>query len=269
MGSEGHSREQLLKVHLFGLPISTHRRLKEESEEWKEAVPTPHEFRATPVSSNSHLPFTDGELRALRDAVGEGFTHIVVPGSRDWKKVRAVFQFDCRVHIARLWEPLRDVTWRLLRDHLHAAVRLDESWLSKVSPGDVRHALLLPPAMFAPYRVAERYWHRCDVYAESLIPEAERLLQIVEREHRKPDSGGGRSWLDNRKLRYRLDPAKHGLSVADRTGVKTYRFCYEVSAGFHYDVEDDLGRTFVVDIGGKPEKLKHCNVTPWGHIRRG
>lgn len=258
-----------MKVHLFGLPISTHRRLQMESDGWTGAVPAPHEFHSTPISTNEQAFFTDGELKDLRNKVGEGFTHIVIPASRDWKVVQSRFQFDCRVHIARLWEPIRDITWELLKERLHAATKLDEIWLHRVSPSDLRHPLLLPPTIFRTARNTERYWHKCDVYSEERIREAEGLLSVVEKEHRKPDHGGGRSWIDGRKLRFKFDPSKHSISPGSRSGAKEYRFCYEVMPGFHYDVRDDGGKAFIIEIGEKPMTVEHCNVTPWGHVRKG
>jgi len=35
------------------------------------------------------------------------------------------------------------------------------------------------------------------------------------------------------------------------------------------DVTEDTGKTFNIDIGGRPQVLTHCNVTPWGFVRRG
>jgi hypothetical protein len=222
-----------------------------------------------PVSTNGHAPFTQRELNGLRDTVREGFTHIVVPGSRDWKSVQASLQFDCRIHVARLWDPIRDTPWTVLKDALHAIARLDEEWLRKVAPSDLRHPLLLPPAIFSTNRDTDKYWHRCDVYSETRIAQAEELLAVVEKEHRKPDGGGGRSWIDGRRLRYKFDPSKHALSEAARAGAREYRFCYEVTPGFHYDVRDDNGKAFTIEIGGKSERMTHCNVTPWGHVRKG
>lgn len=258
-----------MNFHLFGLPLSTHRRLKRESEGWRDAVPAPHRFRATPISTNEYAPFTKGEIRDLAAAVAEGFTHIVVPASRDWKVIQTHFRLDCRVHIARLWEPLKDITWELLRERLQATTKLDELWLEKVCPTDLRHPLLLPPPVFSTTRNTHRYWYRCDVYSEQQIREAEELLEVVENEHRRPDSSGGRSWIDGKNRRYRIDPSKHGLSAADRAKSKAYRFCYDVPPGFHYDVTDEAGRTFDILIDGTRRKVSHCNVTPWGHVRRG
>ena len=258
-----------MNVHLFGLPLSTHRRLKQESDGWQDAVPEPHRFRSTPISTNEYAPFTKGEIEHLADVVAEGFTHIVIPASRDWKVLQSRFLFDCRVHIARLWEPLKDIRWEHLKEQLQAATRLDEVWLGRLCPTDVRHPLLLPPSVFSATRNTHRYWHRCDVYSEEQIPEAEELLGVVEKEHRRADGNGNRSWIDGREWRYRIDPSKHGLSVADRAKNKAYRFCYEVPPGFHYDVTNDAERTFVIRIDGKLQRVAHCNVTPWGHVRRG
>lgn len=146
---------------------------------------------------------------------------------------------------------------------------MDEIWLEKVSPKDLRHALLLPPPIFATTAKTADYWRHCDVYSDERITTAEQLLMEVEKEHRRQDGAGIRSWLDNRKRRYRFDPSRHALSAADRAQRKSYRFCYEIPSGFHYDVTDDAGREFKIDIGGKVHTLMHCNVTPWGVVRQG
>jgi hypothetical protein len=258
-----------MKVHLFGLPISLHRRLKAASAGWMDAVPNGHEFRATPIESNEKGPFTQSEMEELAKAVGEGFTHIVIPANRNWGSVRTRLQFDCRIHLARLRQPLRDLTWDILKDALHEVASMDGVWLEKFCPKDLRHPLLLPPTVFATYRETAEYWRHCDAYAAERFPAAERLLEDVDRHHRRPDGQGGRSWLDAKKRRYRFDPALHGRSSTDRSNRKSYRFCYEVPAGFHYDVTDDDGGKFKIEIEGQSQKLTHCNVTPWGFVRRG
>ena len=258
-----------MKIHLFGLPISLHRRLKETSSDWAGAVPAGHEFRATPIFSNELGPFTQAELDELFKGVDDGFTHIVIPASRNWDTIRKRLQFDCRIHLARLRQPLRDLTWEILKDALHAIAAMDETWLDKFCPKDLRHALLLPPPVFATNRETDSYWRHCDTYSNDRFPAAEKLLGDVEQHHRRPDGQGSRSWLDARNRRYRFDPARHGRSEADRLKRKSYRFCYEIPAGFHYDVTDDSGKSFKIEIDGRSYTLTHCNVTPWGVVRRG
>jgi len=258
-----------MKVHLFGLPISLHRKLKKESSNWADAVPNGHEFRATPIDSNEKVPFKPAELDELFKAVSEGYTHVVIPASRNWNSIRKRLQFDCRIHLARLRQPLRDLTWDILKDALHAVSALDEEWLDKFCPKDLRHPLLLPPLVFATCNETSDYWRHCDAYAAGQFPAAARLLEDVDRHHRHPDGQGSRSWLDARNRRYRFDPARHARSQADRDNVKSFRFCYEIPAGFHYDMTEDTGRKFKIDIGGRSETLTHCNVTPWGYLRRG
>jgi hypothetical protein len=258
-----------MKIHLFGLPISLHRRLKEASLEWVDAVPAGHEFRATPIASNEMGPFPQGELDELFKGLGDGFTHIVIPASRNWDMIRKRLQFDCRIHIARLRQPLRDLTWDILKDALHAIATMDEVWLDKFCPKDLRHALLLPPPVFATNRDTAEYWRHCDAYSTDRFPVAEKLLEDVERHHRRSDGQGSRSWLDSRNRRFRFDPARHARSVADRENRKSYRFCCEIPPGFHYDVTEDSGKAFRIKIDGRWDTLTHCNVTPWGIVRRG
>jgi len=258
-----------MKVHLFGLPISLHRRLKEESGNWSNAVPAGHQFRATPIESNDKGPFKQAELDELFRGVSEGFLHVVIPANRNWDVIRKRFQFDCRIHLARLRDPLRDLTWDILRDVLHAVMTMDETWLEKFCPRDLRDALLLPPPVFATYRETADYWRHCDAYATERFPAAEKLLADVERHHRRPDGQGGRSWLDASNRRYRFDSARHALSPTDRKKHRSFRFCYEIPAGFHYDVTDDSGKKFKIEIDGRSQTLEHCNVTPWGFVRKG
>ena len=258
-----------MKVHLVGLPLSTHRRLKIESNNWKDAVPSPHLFRSSPISTNAFDSFTEGEIKDVTAAIGEGFTHIVIPANRDWKVIQQRFQFDCRIHLARLWEPLKDITWELLKERLHAVTNLDEIWLEKLSPKDLKHSLLLPPTIFSTMHKTHSYWKICDIYSEDRMSAAEQLLHVVEKEHWRSDRNGHRSWIDERKRRYRIDPSKHGRSVADRSQLNSYRFCFEIPPGFHYDVTEDNQRAFRMEIDGNPQTISHCNVTPWGHVRKG
>jgi hypothetical protein len=123
--------------------------------------------------------------------------------------------------------------------------------------------------VFATNRDTAEYWRHCDVYSQELFVSAEQLLAAVNTHHLLPDQQGGWSWLDGGSKRYRIDHARHGRSQADRAGMKSYRFCFEIPAGFHYDVTDDSGRAFPIKIDSRYQSVTHCNVTPWGKVRRG
>jgi hypothetical protein len=254
-----------MNLHLVGLPLSAHRRLADESNGWEGVVDEPHRFLSTPFASNDQQRFSSKELADIKDRMQGGWTHVIVAGNRRWQDVEKLLKFDCRVHVSRLGEPLREVQLQDLKNELSRVTALDAVWLSKISPADLRHALLLPPSMFRPARCVEGYWDRCAVYKPDGIPRAEKVLETVEREHRRPDKDGGNSWLDSKRMRYKFDPGRHAMSEGARAGTRDYRFCYEVISGFHYDVRDDRGGSFIVD--GKSRPVKHCNVTPWGHIR--
>lgn len=258
-----------MKVHLFGLPKSAHIRLKAESAEWADAVPSPHKFRATPLLSNDLGDVGKSDIDELAKAIGEGFTHIVLAGVREWKKIYASLQYDCRIHLTRIVGSLRGVAWSTLQQSLHSIVAVDETWLARLSPRTLKHPLLLPPSTFATSRETADFWRHCDVYSEDLFSAGEQILGEVEKYHLRPDPQGARSWLDNRHKRYRIDRSKHARSEAERSGAKSYRFCFELPPGFHYDVSDDSGNPFVVLIDGRPCKVTHCNITPWGRVRRG
>ena len=146
---------------------------------------------------------------------------------------------------------------------------MDEEWLHKFCPKDLRHPLLLPPLVFTTHPETADYWRHCDAYSTDQFPAAEKVLGDVDRLHRRLDGQGSRSWLDSRNRRYRFDPARHARSAADRDNRKSFRFCYEIPAGFHYDMTEDSGRSFKVEIQGRSQTLMHCNVTPWGFVRRG
>ena len=148
-----------MKIVLFGLPISTQERFKAESNNWAGAIPGAHSFRSVPLTTNSNVPFTKGELEDLKLAVEDGFTHIVIPGRSDWKVVRQLFRFDCRVHSVPVDVPLREMSWKFMRTRLHEIAALDEVWVARISPTDLRHALLLPRSAPELRRMAS-FWRR-------------------------------------------------------------------------------------------------------------
>ncbi len=255
-----------MQLHLCGLPLKLHRRLKEESLDWENALPEPHRLLVTPINSPSPRPFKRAEVDEIRTAVGEGFTHIVLLGTRDWKSIANGLEFDCRVHTLRIQVDYHSMAWEDVRAALREVVDLDTEWKVRVAPSDLRHQLLLPPTFFSTDRQTRNFWKFCDVYSKGQIESAAELLRLVDRVHRKR-SDGERVWVDARRLEYSVDPSLHSRANEERGGGALYRFCFPLPQGFHFDVRAHDGKRFEALIGERIRKVDYVNVTPWGHVR--
>ena len=94
-----------MKLHLFGLPLNLHRRLKEESSNWREALPDGCHRLGRPQLIQTHEwdRFSEPELRELKvAAVGDGFTPYCHPSESglDWKSKGLPPIPDCRTSIS-------------------------------------------------------------------------------------------------------------------------------------------------------------------------
>ena len=97
-----------------------------------------------------------------------------------------------------------------------------------------------------------------------------RHWQRLRKYHRRPDGKGARSWLDNPVADViESIPPNMDVRIPTVLSAKHSVSAYEIPPGFHYDVTEDSGRAFGIDIDGRSITLTHCNVTPWGHVRRG
>jgi len=256
-----------VKIQLCGLPLSVHRRLMEESNDWDMGHEWVHTLRATPINHTSPRPFTLAELGEIAAAVGEGFTHIALAATRDWRRVAEDLKFDCRVAILRPVESNGVLSWPALRDEIWRAVAIEEIWLAQIAPRDVQHQLLLPPPVFTTHKGVHLYWEACDTYKVSGIEAAEKILKNVTSVHRKRRDGQ-MVWVDAKGRDYKIDRSFHSRSQDDRQGVRRYRFCFQIPPGFHYDVSKN-GDTFDMELEGRAVSMTHANVTPWGYVRRG
>ncbi len=194
--------------------------------------------RAAPATGNANQfsltsPFQKAEVDEIRTAVGEGFTHIVLLGTRDWKSIANGLEFDCRVHTLRIQVDYHSMAWEDVRAALREVVDLDTEWKVRVAPSDLRHQLLLPPTFFSTDRQTRNFWKFCDVYSKGQIESAAELLRLVDRVHRKR-SDGERVWVDARRLEYSVDPSLHSRANEERGGGALYRFCFPLPQGFHF-----------------------------------
>jgi hypothetical protein len=256
-----------VKVQVVGLPLTTHRRLKNEAGDWATALGPDHVFRSSPSSAWPSIG--QAEIADIRANVREGFAHIIVMPMRAWEVVRNSFRFDCRVVMARFTQEVEDLDWAFLKGVVSSLIDFEERWASRIRPKDVHDPLLLPPPTFEPARNVSNFWSNCDVYGKlSLIDDAQKVLAKVSKIHRKGRGAEGHSWVDTRGRQFKCDPSRHGRSKDEREGYKQFRFCFEVPEGFHYDVNHVSANEFwVTDLDRKTYRVRRANIDPWGRIR--
>jgi len=257
-----------MRMQLVGFPLRTYRRIRDQLDAWAESLRPDVDFRPAP-SLRETPPFLNESVINLAKAnVQDGYVHLVVAVSRDWKRLRDLFTLDCRVILLRAPTQIEDITWEELRQSLEMYIDYEKRWWEAVCPKDVRHALLLPPPSFKPERHLRGFWHVCDVYRDvALIERAQQMLKDVAGCHRRK-AAAGQCWIDIGGRRFKNDPSHHGLTIEERAGGRRFRFCMEVPVGFHYDVDRDAGDEFwIYDLSGNRHRTRHANVDPWGMVR--
>lgn len=258
----------MFRVQIMGLPLPTYRKLKPDFDAWRTNLEDGVEVRAVPSPSEESWNYRLGEA-AVNNAVknlDQGFTHILVPLSyREVPHLRRRFRYELRV--IGLTLDMRNLTWPALKSELERAISFERKWCRIARPSDVRHPLLLPPPSFEVHRDVGDFWKECDCYGQSAeLTKVHNLLDKVWRRHRKK-VGRKQLWMDTAKRCFRWDQSRHALTPDERSGRSRFRFCFEVPAGFHYDVTHERGESFTVLGTSGSFVSRHANVDPWGGIR--
>lgn len=259
----------MISAQFAGLPLNAYRKLERDFYSWAETLMPAIRFRACPLLSEHTPRISTGDLKNIENNTAEGYVHIALFPIRDWKQVRDRFRFDCRVAILDLPGYLYGINWYMVEDALAKFLDFERRWCQTVCPRDLNHPLLLPPPSFEPAPKIRNYWKDCDVYRRTEeLTEANNALQAMESLHRKP-TDSGTCWLDTRGRRFRVDPARHARTPAERAGAERFRFCFRVPVGFHFDVDHNRLQEFLLtDRSGKAHKVRRANVDPWGSIRK-
>src|SRR5271157_5262852 len=85
--------ERIVKLQLIGLPLSAHRRIKMEAGDWRTSLGPDHVILPVPSQHERRPVIADPQLREIRSGAGNGFVHLLVVPTRDWKVVQEQFQF--------------------------------------------------------------------------------------------------------------------------------------------------------------------------------
>ena len=259
-----------MKLQFIGLPLAAHRRLKPQFDDWTASLIPNHKIIAVPSVDNNRPNVPKAELSEVQARVQGGHVHLgVVPNREVWAAMYKEFRFDCRVVKLPLSDPVNSITWDELRQALMDMIEFEQRWLDQICPTDLRSPLLLPPPSFEPARALNDYWSKCDVYRDyARLGMAHDLLGRVRASHRRRREGSGQGWVDSKRRHFAFDPARHALSPVERTGRQHYRFCFNLPAGFHFDVQHELKQEFTLhDRTGVLHRGVHLNVDPWGRVR--
>ena len=155
-----------------------------------------------------------------------------------------------------LYSPNADRWWLDIEQRL----RLEETWREDVRPSHHRHALILPRGTFAscrdPWTTAQR------AVKERTISRARSEIEAFARRHRHQGY-----WRDERELLFDSHGPEHGQAPL----VRRWKFTYQLSPGFHFDVRHEHGRRFtLVDADGVSQSFRtYSNVDAHGHVRGG
>lgn len=259
----------MISARFSGLPLNAYRKLKSDFETWAESLSPEVRSRACP-SLSEHTPNISGDLKNIERNAADGYVHIALFPCRKWEQVAERFRFDCRVALLDLPGNMHEIDWPAVEAALASFLDFEKRWCQSILPQNVNHPLLLPPPSFEPDSAVRNYWRSCDVYRKNeRLTAANNALQTVFSLHRKVAEGSAKWWQDARGRCFRVDPARHGRTPAERAGAERFRFCFKVPSGFHFDVDHHRGQAFLLyDWSGKAHNVRRANVDPWGSIRK-
>lgn len=145
----------------------------------------------------------------------------------------------------------------------------EERWASAVRPSDERSPLLLPESSFAAASIVRTAWTvAASASSQEEIEKAARAVEEFQRWHWRRYGAGRRAWLDIGGRVFDDTGARHGRAPFPRS----WKYSYQVSDGFHYDVTSGDGREFhLLDRYGQRHRVLtagHINVDPHGYVRR-
>ena len=202
-----------------------------------------------------------GEVTDMADASDASGVHILaydksLSGRRRYEgEIRFRHRLVWLDH-SLLFEGRDDEWWTQIEEKL----RLEETWRGSVRPPNRGHALILPFGTFAsrldPWTTAQR------ARTQRMVGRARGEIDAFHRDHRYKGH-----WRDERGLVFDSAGPEHGIAPENRR----WKFTYQLSPGFHFDVRHEAGRGFtVVDANGERQSFReYTNVDSHGHVRGG
>ena len=202
-----------------------------------------------------------GEVISAADAADAAGVHIlayhkaVSRRSRYEEEIRFRHRLGWLDH-SLLYLPSGNEWWLEIEERL----RLEKVWRGVVRPSNRSDALILPRDTFEshkdPWTTAQR------AETDRWCARAQREIDSFGEHHRYR-----RYWRDEKALLFDFRGQEHGHAPQCRQ----WKFTYQLSPGFHFDVCHEHARRFsVVDSDGETRNFrKYTNIDAHGHVRGG
>ena len=260
----------MLRVQIAGLPARLYEQWKTSLNGWKADLPGDISVRVIPSGNTRYPLYTKHEFGRICEAIEEGYVHIIAFEGRNARDLSSSLKYDCRVTIAPVDTNVRIAGLTDILAVLETAIDFERRWCRTIRPQDLHNPLFLPPLCFSLSKGLNNHWKLSDCYRDTVqLGAAHDALKAVIASHRQNEPGAARFWQDSRQREFRNALALHGLAPAERQGRRRFRFCFEVLAGFHYDVVHNSRASFdLIDFRNtRHERLRRANVDPWGTVR--
>jgi hypothetical protein len=140
-------------------------------------------------------------------------------------------------------------------------------WIDEVKPKDESCCLLLPSCAFSAKSEVRHLWTAASEAGIERIRLAVRAKERFSATHWLPQKNGARAWTDMDGRVFDHRGARHGIAPFPRM----WKFAYQTTPGFHFDVTSRLSRNFHIqafdgwryNVPGS----NHVNIDSHGYIR--
>jgi hypothetical protein len=152
---------------------------------------------------------------------------------------------------------------------IKAVLTEEQVWEETVKPQDESSCLLLPSCSFNAKKSVSHLWEAASRAGIERIRLSAETCRKFKETHWLPDTrsrNSGRAWIDESNIIFEHRGQRHALAPFPRS----WKFSYEVVAGFHYDAQSLNDRPFNLVAGDgirhTAPALGHVNIDPHGVV---
>jgi hypothetical protein len=255
---------------IAGLPPDTDRRVQQFL---KEHTPFPSLWRVTWFRSNGQIPgLAPSQLQEVaQQAASACRAHLLVFRGRPKKEEERVLSkislyFRMRWIEVALLKLIPHSMERFL-DAINLLLNEELEWSETVKPKDDSCCLLLPECTFSAASEVRHIWTAASERGTERIKLAARACKRFQTVHWLTHRNGSRAWIDSVDRVFDHRGARHGMAPFPRQ----WKFSYQATPGFHFDVTSRSSRDFIVHASDGDRYPRpgsgHVNIDPHGYVR--